>query len=143
MKKSILFICTHNSARSQIAEGIMKAIYGGFFEVFSAGTEPSTVNPYAVKVLKEIGIDISNNRSKTIEELEKKEFDYVVTLCDSAKENCPVFTNAGKRIHKSFKDPSDFKGSEDEILLGFRLIRDEIRNWIEETFNKTAKKGKL
>jgi arsenate reductase len=121
----------------------MKWIYGEFFEVFSAGTEPSTVNPYAVKVLKEIGIDISNNRSKTIEELEKKEFDYVVTLCDSAKETCTVFPNAGKRIHKSFKDPLDFKGSEDEILLGFRLIRDEIRNWIEETFNKTAKKGKL
>ncbi|GIW46765.1 MAG: protein-tyrosine-phosphatase [Deltaproteobacteria bacterium] len=143
MKKSILFICTHNSARSQIAEGIMKAIYGGFFEVFSAGTKPSTVNPYAVKVLKEIGIDISKNRSKSIDELEKKEFDYVVTLCDGAKEICPVFPNAGKRIHKSFKDPSDFKGSEDEILLGFRLIRDEIRNWIEETFKKTTKKGKL
>ncbi len=121
----------------------MKAIYGEFFEVFSAGTKPSTVNPYAVKVLKEIGIDISNNRSKSIDELGKEEFDYVVTLCDSAKESCPVFPNSRKRIHKSFKDPSDLKGSEDEILLGFRLIRDEIRNWIEETFNETAKKGKL
>ena len=91
MKKKVLFICTHNSARSQMAEGILRTLYGDRYEAYSAGTQPTKVNPYAIKVMSEIGIDISNHRSKSAEEFRGKEFDYVVTVCDNVKEACPFF----------------------------------------------------
>jgi len=130
-KKKILFICTHNSARSQMAEGIMKSLYGEYYDVYSAGIEPLEVNPYAVKVMKEIGLDISKQRSKSVDEFRDFRFDYVVTVCDQAKESCPFFPG-GAIIHKGFKDPSPSSGNEDEILASFRRTRDEIKIWIQE-----------
>lgn len=133
MKRKVLFLCTHNSARSQIAEGLLNTIYGSRYEAHSAGIEPSKVNPYAVEVMKELGIDISNNRSKSIEEFRDTNFDYVVTVCDNAKEACPFFP--GKKIlHESFEDPAEFEGNIEETLAVFRKVRDKIKNWIQETF---------
>jgi arsenate reductase (thioredoxin) len=134
MKRRVLFICTHNSARSQMAEGLINALPGARYEAFSAGTEPSQVNPYAIKSLSEIDIDISTNRSKNILEFKGVEFDYVITVCDNAKERCPVFPGRGKHIHKGFADPSRAKGSDDQKLLAFRIVRDEIRDWIKMNF---------
>ena len=132
-KKKVLFICTHNSARSQMAEGILRYLYPDDYEAYSAGTEPSEINPYAVKVMDEIAIDISQHTAKSIKEYIDELFDFVVTVCDQAKETCPFFP--GKKIfHKSFKDPSQLKGSETEILEGFRKIRDEIMTWIASAF---------
>ena len=136
MKKKVLFICTHNSARSQMAEGILRTLYGDRYEAYSAGTQPTKVNPYAIKVMSEIGIDISNHRSKSAEEFRGKEFDYVVTVCDNAKEACPFFPGGKTYLHKGFKDPSEFKGNENEIVAEFRRVRDEIKRWIEETFGE-------
>ena len=130
MKKTILFICTHNSARSQMAEGIVNYFYSEYFEAKSAGTIPTKVNPYAQAVMKELGIDLSHHRSKPIEEFKGQVFDIVVTVCDSARETCPFFP--GKMIlHKSFEDPSRATGTDYEILDVFRRIRDEIKDWIE------------
>ncbi len=134
MKKKILFICTHNSARSQMAEGYMKAKYGDRYEVFSGGTEPGRVHPMAIKVMKEIGIDISGNRSKLIDDLFGKGIETVVTVCDSAQKACPFFPGAQDVIHQSFPDPSAFKGSDEEVRAGFRQVRDEIIQWIDRTF---------
>ncbi len=135
-KKKVLFICTHNSARSQMAEGLLNALYGDHYEAYSAGTEPSRVNPYAIKIMAEIGIDISNHFSKSIEKFKGMEFDFVVTVCDYAKENCPFFPGGKKYLHKGFKDPSKVKGDKNRVLEEFRRIRDEIKNWIEKTFSK-------
>ena len=136
MKKKVLFICTHNSARSQMAEGLLKSLYGDRYEGYSAGTEPTKVNPYAVKVMAEIGIDISMNRSKSINEFHGIKFDYVVTVCDHAREACPFFTGGEEYLHKSFQDPTEFKGAEDETLTAFRRVRDEIKDWIVKAFSK-------
>ena len=133
MKKKVLFVCTHNSARSQMAEGLLNAIHGERYEGYSAGIEPTEVSPYIVKAMAEIGIDISKHRSKSIEEFRGKNFEYVVTVCDKAKETCPFFPGR-KILHKSFRDPSKFKGSEDETLEKVRQVRDEIKDWIENTF---------
>jgi len=133
MKQKVLFLCTHNSARSQMAEGLLRTLYSNHYEAYSAGIEPSSVSPYAVEVMKELGIDISTHRSKSIEEYRGMTFDYVVTVCDHAKEACPFFP--GKKIlHKSFDDPSAFNGSIIEILTVFRRVRDEILEWIKKTF---------
>jgi arsenate reductase (thioredoxin) len=134
MEKRVLFICTHNSARSQMAEGLMNALPGNQYEAFSAGTEPSQVNPYAIKSMSEINIDISTNSSKNIYEFEGLEFNYIITVCDNAKERCPVFPGGGKHIHKGFTDPSRAKGSDDQKLMAFRMVRDEIRDWIKKNF---------
>ncbi|MFV1975721.1 MAG: arsenate reductase ArsC [Candidatus Scalindua sp.] len=134
MKKRVLFICTHNSARSQMAEGLMNALPGDQYEALSAGTEPSQVNLYAIKSMSEIDIDISPNRSKNILEFKGTEFDYVITVCDNAKERCPVFPGKGKHIHKGFTDPSRAKGSDDQKLMAFRMVRNEIRDWIQNYF---------
>lgn len=133
-KKRVLFVCTHNSARSQMAEGILKSLYGERYEVFSAGTEPTNVNPFAIEVMREIGIDISNHRAKNIKEFLSERFDFVVTVCDHAKESCPFFPGGKKYMHKSFEDPSQFKGNREETLNFFRKVRDEIKDWIEKTF---------
>lgn len=128
-----MFICTHNSARSQMAEAIMRQYFGENYDVFSAGTEPRGVNPYAVEVMKEIGIDISKQRSKSLDEYKDEEFDYIITLCDESRENCPYFPGGKTYIHKSFEDPSSFEG-EDKLIV-FRKVRDEISKWIEDTFS--------
>lgn len=134
MKKKILFICTHNSARSQIAEGLVNSLYGGYFEAESAGTEPTEVNPYAVKVMKEIGIDISKQYSKKVDKFLETEFDYVVTVCSGADKICPFFPGGKEYIHKGFDDPASFKGTDDEIMKKFRSVRDEIKDWIQKKF---------
>ncbi len=135
MKEKVLFICTHNSARSQMAEGLMNALLGDQYEAFSAGTEPSHVNPFAIESLKEIDIDISTNRSQNIHEFKGLEFDYVITVCDNAKESCPVFPGGCKYIHKGFVDPSRSKGGDGQVLMNFNVVRDEIRDWILKRFS--------
>jgi arsenate reductase len=134
--KKILFICTHNSARSHMAEGLMNALYGDRYRAFSAGTEPSAVNPHAVQVMQEIGIDISDHRSKSVDEFTDQDLDYAVTVCDHAKETCPFFPGGRKTLHKGFQDPSSAPGTDEEKLAVFRRVRDEIRAWIEETFGE-------
>jgi len=132
--KKILFICTHNSARSHMAEGFVNALYGDRYSAFSAGTEPSKVNPYAVRVMQEIGIDISDHRSKSVDEFLDQDLDYVVTVCDHAKEVCPFFPGGRKALHKGFQDPAAVAGTEDEKLSLFRRVREEIRDWVEKIF---------
>lgn len=134
-KMKVLFLCTHNSARSQMAEGLLRDLHGDKFEVYSAGTEPSRVNPFAIKAMSELGIDISGHKSKSLNCFEGTQMDYVVTVCDNAKESCPTFPGAQKLIHKGFRDPSQFRGKDEEILKGFREVRDEIKTWIEKEFN--------
>jgi len=135
MKKiKVLFLCTHNSARSQIAEGLLNALHGDRFEAVSAGTKPSQVNPFAIKALLEIGIDISAHHSKHVKEFIGKPMDIVVTVCDSAKEECPIFPFAKILIHRAFKDPSEEAGSDEIKLNAFRKTRDEIKHWLENEF---------
>ena len=132
-KKKVLFLCTHNSARSQMAEGLLRNLYGDRFEVYSAGTEPSRVNPFAIKAMGELGIDISAHKSKSLDCFDGTKMDYVVSVCDNARESCPTYPGV-HHIHKGFNDPSQFRGKDEEILSGFRLVRDEIKNWIEDEF---------
>ena len=135
-KRRVLFICTHNAARSQMAEGLVRALYGNRYEVFSAGTDTGIVSPFAIKVMAEIGLDISSHYSKSIQEFSNQSFDYVVTVCDHAKESCPFFPGGKKILHKSFEDPSSLTGTEEEIMAGFRRVRNAIRSWIENEFSK-------
>ena len=135
-KKKVLFVCTRNSARSQLAEGMLNALMGDGYEAHSAGTEPTEVNPLAVKALEGIGIDISNHRTKSVQRFLDQKFDVVVTVCDRAKVTCPVFPGATKYLHRSFEDPSLWTGSEEEKIEKFRHLRDEIREWLVETFGK-------
>ncbi len=130
MKKKILFLCTGNSARSQLAEGIMRHYRGGEFEVFSAGTDPQSVHPKTIEVLREIGIDSSGQQSKHIDDLSTKDFDYIITLCSSAAQNCPVFLSKGAKMHHGFSDPAAAGGTVLDILQAFRKVRDEIREFI-------------
>lgn len=135
MKKRVLFLCTHNSARSQMAEGLLRSLFGNRYEVFSAGTEPGGVNPNSIEVMKEIGIDISNHYSKNVKDFINDDFDYVITVCGSDKESCPFFPGGGQQLHKDFEDPSSFSGSKEEVLTKFRKVRDNLKAWIEEFFN--------
>jgi len=132
--KTVLFICTHNSARSQMAEAYLNSLYGDRYEASSAGIHPTGVNPHAVKAMAEEGIDISDARSKSIEEYLERNFDTVVTVCDDARESCPVFPG-DELVHHGFRDPSALKGSEEEVLAQVREIRDEIKTWVKEYFN--------
>lgn len=134
--KKILILCTGNSARSQMAEGLLKHITQGEYEINSAGTKPSIVRPEAVKVLEEINIDISNNRSKSVDEFTELKIDYVLTVCDNAKEICPYFPAKTKLIHYSFNDPAEIEGSEEGRLAAFRKVREEIKNYLENDFIK-------
>ena len=127
----VLFLCTHNSARSQMAEGLAARARRRRFEVFSAGTEATRVRPEAIAVMREIGIDISGQSSKTLERYLDQPFDLVITVCDAAAESCPVFLGAKQRLHWSFPDPSAVEGSEEERLAAFRTVRDAIRDRIE------------
>lgn len=137
-KKSILVLCTGNSARSQMAEGLLKHICGLAFDVYSAGTQPSNVRPEAIKVLAEIGIDISNNRSKSVDEFADREIDYVLTVCDNAKENCPFFPARTRRVHRAFHDPAETIGDEPARLEAFRRVRDEIDAYLRGDFAKNV-----
>ena len=124
--KRVLILCTGNSARSQMAEGLLRNLGGDQFEVFSAGTEPSVVNPLAIEAMREMHIDISGHRSKSVEEFLGEEFDYVITVCDNAKEHCPIFSGNTQRLHWSFIDPAAAEGDEAARLAVFRRVRNEI-----------------
>ena len=130
-KQRVLILCTGNSCRSQMAEGWLRHLAGDRFEVYSAGTHPTGLNPRAVKVMAELGIDISEQRSKSVDEFVEQAFDYVITVCDAARETCPVFPNAKTHLHWSFEDPAVARGSEEQILSVFRRVRDEIRARLE------------
>ena len=123
----VLILCTGNSARSQMAEGLLRHDAGDTYEVFSAGTKPTLVRPEAIQVMREVGIDISGHRSKSVDEFEGQNFEYVITVCDNAKESCPIFPAKTKRIHWSIEDPVVVQGSEEESLTAFRRARDELR----------------
>ena len=125
-RKRVLILCTGNSARSQMAEGLLRHLAGERFEVASAGVSPTQVRPEAVAVMREIGIDISNHRSKSVDEFTDQKFDYVITVCDNANEQCPIFSGNTQRIHWSFDDPAAAEGNEDARLAVFRRVRDEI-----------------
>ena len=133
-KKRILFVCTHNASRSQMAEGLLRAHCGDRFEVFSAGTEPGSVHPLAIRVMSEIGIDISGHTSEHIDIYYDTLMDYVVTVCDHAAETCPYVPARIEIIHRSFSDPSAIEGSKEERLQAFREAREEIRTWLQERF---------
>jgi len=123
----VLILCTGNSARSQMAEGLLRHEAGDVYEVFSAGTKPTRVRPEAITVMREVGIDISRYRSKSVDEFAGQDFDCVITVCDNAKESCPLFPAQTKRIHWSIEDPVAAQGPEEERLTGFRQARDELR----------------
>jgi arsenate reductase (thioredoxin) len=131
-RSRVLFLCTHNSARSQMAEGLLKHLAGDRFEAHSAGTEATHVRPLAIRAMDEIGIDISGQESKTLDRYLEESFDYVITVCDDANEACPFFPGAANRLHWSFEDPSRVEGSEEERLAVFRSVRDRIRERIED-----------
>jgi arsenate reductase (thioredoxin) len=133
MKKRVLILCTGNSARSQMAEGILRHGGGDGIEVESAGVKPSSVRPEAIQVMREIGVDISAHRSKSVDEFIGRDFDAVITVCDNAKETCPVFPGTTERIHRSFEDPPPpGVGSDEERLSIFRRVRDEIHEWMKD-----------
>ena len=126
-RRRVLFLCTHNSARSQMAEGFLRALAGERYEATSAGTEATRVHPLAVRAMGEVGIDLSGHASKTVEDLLDQPWDYVITVCDRADERCPVFPGRTTRLQWSFEDPSQAAGSEEDRLRTFRRVRDEIR----------------
>lgn len=135
MKKAlrVLILCTGNSARSQMAEGLLRHWGGARFEVFSAGTKPSLVRPEAIQAMHELGLDISKQRSKSMDEFLGQEFDFVITVCDNANESCPIFPGQGTRLHQSFEDPPPpHVGSDEERLQIFRRVRDDLQKWYQE-----------
>jgi len=127
MKKKVLFLCTANSCRSQMAEGIANHFLGDRLDTVSAGTEASSVNPRAIEVLREIGVDISEHRSKNVDEFSGQDFDFVITLCGDANEKCPLFFGGVERTHLGFSDPAKAEGTEEEVMAEFRKVRDDIR----------------
>ena len=138
----MLFLCTHNSARSQMAEGLLRSLGGDTFDVFSAGTEATRVRPLAIQVMAELGIDISGQQSKTLERYLNEPFDEVITVCDAAAEACPIFPGATHRRHWSFPDPSQAKGSEAEQLAVYRQVRDAIRSRIENELVNSSEESR-
>lgn len=131
MKKKILFLCTGNSCRSQMAEGWLRHLYGEHYEAYSAGTHPTRLHPKAVQVMAECGVDISKQRSKSVYECVNEPYDFVITVCDNAREECPVFLFGGRQLHWGFRDPATAAGAEEEILKIFRQVRDAIRRKIK------------
>ncbi|HLG14901.1 MAG TPA: arsenate reductase ArsC [Blastocatellia bacterium] len=125
-KQRVLFLCTGNSCRSQMAEGLLREIAGERFEVASAGTNPTAVNPMAVRAMAEVSVDISSHRSKSVDEMADKPFDCVITVCDRARDACPIFPGAGEQLHWSLDDPAEAMGTEDDRMAVFRRVRDEI-----------------
>jgi arsenate reductase (thioredoxin) len=139
--KRVLILCTGNSARSQMAEGLLRHTAGDMFEVQSAGVSPSSVRPEAIEAMDEIGIDISKHRSKSVDEFVGQDFDYIITVCDNAKEACPVFPGKARRIHKNFEDPPTASvGDHNSRTAIFRRVRDELRDWLKDFIEaETAK----
>jgi arsenate reductase len=137
-KKRVLILCTGNSARSQMAEGLLRHDAGERFEVESAGTKASFVRPEAIAVMGELGIDISGHRSKNVDEFDGQQFDYVITVCDNARETCPVFFGGAQKVHRDFEDPVAASGSEEERLTVFRRVRDQLRTYLRDLSNNTA-----
>ena len=137
-RKRVLFICTANSCRSQMAEGIARHSHGALLEAYSAGSQPTSVHPLAIKVMAEVGIDVSNQRSKSVNEFAGQEFDYVISLCsDLGGETCPVFPGGARdSLHWGLRDPAGAKGSEEEVLPVFRQVRDQIRAKLGEFVNE-------
>ncbi len=136
-KQSVLILCTGNSARSQMAEGLLRHIAGGRFDVASAGTKPSYVRPEAISAMHEIGIDIAGHRSKSVDELSGQPFDYVITVCDNAKESCPIFPAATRLMHWPFRDPPGPNETTDELRMNaFRKVRDEMRERFDKELNE-------
>lgn len=132
-RQRVLILCTGNSARSQMAEGLLRSEAGDRFDVQSAGVSPGSVRPEAIEVMKEIGIDISKHRSKSVDEFVRQDFDYIITVCDNAKETCPVFPGKAQRIHQNFEDPPPASvGDYGFRMQIFRRVRDEIRDWLKE-----------
>ena len=138
--KRVLFLCTHNSARSQIAEGLLRNLGGDKFDVSSAGTEVTRVHPLAIAAMRELGIDISHQRSKHLDQYRGQKFDYVITVCDKANETCPIFADHPERIHWSFQDPAAATGSDEQKLQVFRKVRDEIAGRLR-LFQTVAARG--
>ena len=134
--KRILVLCTGNSARSQMAEGLFRHESDGRYEIFSAGTKPSSVRPEAIAVMWELGIDISGHRSKSVDEFAGQTFDYVITVCDNARDNCPIFAGGTVRLHWSFEDPAAVEGTEEERLIAFRRIRDQLHERVKAFVNQ-------
>jgi arsenate reductase len=141
VKRRVLFLCTHNSARSQMAEGFLRALAGDRYEVASAGTEARGVNPLAVSAMAEAGVDISGHTSKTLDRFIGEPWDDVITVCDSANEACPIFPATTTRLHWSFDDPSAAQGSEAERLDVFRRIRDEIKSKLDSWLGYSSSPG--
>lgn len=137
-KEKVLIVCTGNSARSQMAEGLLRHEGGNRFEVFSAGTQPGYVRPEAIAVMRELGMDISSQRSKSTEEFAGQQFAYVITVCDHANETCPVFPFTRMRLHWPFPDPASVEGSEAERQSGFRSVRDQIHRRVRLFLNETT-----
>ena len=137
-KKRVLILCTGNSARSQMAEGLLRHDSGERFEVASAGTKASFVRPEAIAVMREAGIDITGHRSKHVDEFDGQQFDYVITVCDNARETCPVFFGKAERLHHDFEDPAAATGSEEERLTVFRRVRDQLRAYLRDFNNGVA-----
>jgi arsenate reductase len=146
MTKRVLILCTGNSARSQMAEGLLRSWGGDRFEVRSAGTKPSIVRPEAIAVMSELGIDLSSHRSKHVREFDGQHFDYVITVCDNANESCPIFPNDTERIHWSVSDPAAVEGSETARLAAFRRVRDSLaetlRTFIDPSGQASARTGR-
>jgi arsenate reductase len=130
--RKVLFLCTGNSCRSQMAEGWLRHFAGERAQVFSAGTKPSGLNPVAVSVMREVGVDISRHHSKHVDELAKQDFLFVITVCDAAREACPVFPGALYQLHWSFEDPAAATGTDEEQLAVFRRVRDEIKEQVRQ-----------
>jgi len=140
-KITVLFLCTGNSCRSQIAEAWLRRLGGDRFTVYSAGLEPHGVNPFTIKVMEESGFDIREHRSKHLEEyIGKVNFNYLITVCGNADERCPVFPGMGRRLHWPFEDPAAFKGSEEEKITLFRTVRDQIKRKIQTWLDDVEKK---
>ena len=137
-KTSVLFVCTHNSARSQMAEGLLRDRYGDQYDVYSAGTERTHVRPLATAVMEEVNVDLSDHHSKMIDDLGDRTFDVVVTVCDAAREACPYLPAEEENLHRSFEDPSSAQGTDEERRAVFRRVRDALADWIDETFAPEA-----
>lgn len=137
-KKRVLILCTGNSARSQMAEGLLRHEAGKRFDVASAGTKASFVRPEAIAVMRELGIDISGHRSKNVDEFQGQHFDYIITVCDNARETCPVFFGKAQKLHRDFEDPAAATGSKDQKLAVFRRVRDQLRAYLQEFSNDAA-----
>jgi arsenate reductase len=137
----VLFLCTENACRSQMAEGLVNHELAGQVKAFSAGIRPSRVNPRAVQVMNELGIDISHHRSKSVDDLAGEQFDLVITVCDNAAQQCPMFPGNTEILHISFPDPAKASGTEEEIMAAFRQVRDDLKEQLLPLLREKAQQG--